>query len=236
MVLTVDCLLPCCWLSAGTITPLSTELCAVALTREEVKLADALLARVEQLAAAASEKGVRLMIDAEHTYFQPVSTDMRTHPSAGSPHLHTLVASLVPAVVLWGQSAYVLLLLRGKIKLTTSHMLCCCQPCAGRPQAIDHTTQVLSLKHNRRAPVIFNTYQAYLKDSHTRLLEDMERARREGYTFAAKLVGVALGPAHACTGWQAAWCSVWGFARESESRIKNKYQDSPMPLKACCTC
>jgi proline dehydrogenase len=55
-------------------------------------------------------------------------------------------------------------------------------------QAIDHTTQVLSLQYNRVQPVIFNTYQAYLKDSHTRLMEDMERARREGYTFAAKLV------------------------------------------------
>jgi hypothetical protein len=55
-------------------------------------------------------------------------------------------------------------------------------------QAIDHTTQVLSLQYNRGQPVIFNTYQAYLKDSHTRLMEDMERARREGYTFAAKLV------------------------------------------------
>lgn len=44
----------------------------MALTEEEVQLADALLGRVGKLAAAASEKGVRLMIDAEHTYFQPV--------------------------------------------------------------------------------------------------------------------------------------------------------------------
>jgi hypothetical protein len=58
---------------AGTNTPLSNELCAVALTSEEVALAEALLGRVAKLAAAASEKGVRLMIDAEHTYFQPVS-------------------------------------------------------------------------------------------------------------------------------------------------------------------
>lgn len=57
---------------SGTSTPLSNELCAVALTREEVDLADALLGRVAKLAAAAADKGVRLMIDAEHTYFQPV--------------------------------------------------------------------------------------------------------------------------------------------------------------------
>lgn len=48
---------------------------------------------------------------------------------------------------------------------------------------------MLSLQYNRQQPVIFNTYQAYLKDSYTRLMEDIERARREGYTFAAKLVG-----------------------------------------------
>ena len=60
--------------------------------------------------------------------------------------------------------------------------------CAVLLQAIDHTTQVLSLQYNRSQPVIFNTYQAYLKDSHTRMMEDMERARREGYVFAAKLV------------------------------------------------
>lgn len=55
-------------------------------------------------------------------------------------------------------------------------------------QAIDHTTHVLSLKYNRQAPIIFNTYQAYLKGSYSRMAEDMERARREGYIFAAKLV------------------------------------------------
>jgi proline dehydrogenase len=57
-----------------------------------------------------------------------------------------------------------------------------------RPQAIDHTTHVLSLTYNRESPIIFNTYQAYLKGSFTRLAEDMERARREKYVFAAKLV------------------------------------------------
>jgi hypothetical protein len=55
-------------------------------------------------------------------------------------------------------------------------------------QAIDHTTHVLSLTHNKSSPIIFNTYQAYLKGSFQRLAEDMERARREKYVFAAKLV------------------------------------------------
>ncbi|KAF6251337.1 FAD-linked oxidoreductase-like protein [Scenedesmus sp. NREL 46B-D3] len=111
--------------SQGTCTRLSQELVAVALTREEVKLAKALLGRVAKLAAAAVGTNVKLMIDAEHSYFQP---------------------------------------------------------------AIDHTTQVLSLTYNKESPIIFNTYQAYLKGSYERLAEDMERARREKYVFAAKLV------------------------------------------------
>eukprot|EP00882_Tetradesmus_deserticola_P004911 GHRQ01005174.1.p1 GENE.GHRQ01005174.1~~GHRQ01005174.1.p1 ORF type:complete len:485 (+),score=244.36 GHRQ01005174.1:73-1455(+) len=111
--------------SQGTCTRLSQELVAVALTREEVKLAKALLGRVAKLAAAAVGTNVKLMIDAEHSYFQP---------------------------------------------------------------AIDHTTQVLSLTYNKDSPIIFNTYQAYLKGSYERLAEDMERARRKGYVFAAKLV------------------------------------------------
>jgi len=38
-----------------------------------VELADSMVERVGALAATASDKGVRLMVDAEHTYFQPVS-------------------------------------------------------------------------------------------------------------------------------------------------------------------
>ncbi|KAF8071105.1 hypothetical protein HT031_001187 [Scenedesmus sp. PABB004] len=110
---------------AGTQTRLSDELVSVALTAEEVGLVESLLSRVGVLAERAAGVGVKLMVDAEHTYFQP---------------------------------------------------------------AIDHTTHVLSLAHNRGRPVIFNTYQAYLTDSFSRLAEDMERARREGYVFAAKLV------------------------------------------------
>jgi len=36
--------------------------------------------------------------------------------------------------------------------------------------------------------VIYNTYQAYLMSTHKRLSDDMERAKREGYQFACKLV------------------------------------------------
>lgn len=42
-----------------------------ALTVEELKLLDNMQGRVNTLAEAATKAGVRLMIDAEHTYFQP---------------------------------------------------------------------------------------------------------------------------------------------------------------------
>ncbi len=37
-----------------------------------MELADSMVGRVAQLAEAAASAGVRLMVDAEHTYFQPV--------------------------------------------------------------------------------------------------------------------------------------------------------------------
>jgi Proline dehydrogenase len=37
-------------------------------------------------------------------------------------------------------------------------------------------------------PIVLNTYQCYLKDSRFRLNADIESARRQGYSFGAKLV------------------------------------------------
>jgi proline dehydrogenase len=83
--------------------------------------------RVTKLAKLARELGVRVMIDAEHTYFQP---------------------------------------------------------------AIDNITNELAKTYNKpdTFPVIFSTYQMYLKDSRSRLLTDLDRARKGNYKFAAKLV------------------------------------------------
>lgn len=96
-----------------------------ALSEEECHLLDAMMGRVDRLAKVASEAGVRLMIDAEHTYFQP---------------------------------------------------------------AIDSVVTEMQRRYNRDEPVVFNTIQCYLKDSHERLRIDLERARREGYKYGAKLV------------------------------------------------
>jgi len=101
------------------------QLSEVALTDEEVELVRAMRTRLRTLAQQSADKGVKMMVDAEHTYFQP---------------------------------------------------------------AIDHLTLELMRKYNTRGAVIYNTYQAYLKDSYTRLKDDLERAKRGGYKLGAKLV------------------------------------------------
>lgn len=49
-----------------------SRLAASVLTSEEVGLVEAMRGRLDALARAAATKRVKLMVDAEHTYFQPV--------------------------------------------------------------------------------------------------------------------------------------------------------------------
>lgn len=95
------------------------------LTEEEVTAFHAMYRRVHLLAQTASERRVRLMVDAEHSWYQP---------------------------------------------------------------AIDHMVAILQSEYNRDFPVVYQTYQCYLTDSYGRLHVDLERCRRHGYHFAAKLV------------------------------------------------
>ena len=44
--------------------------------------------------------------------------------------------------------------------------------------AIDHFTRRLQQQHNKKQPIIFNTYQAYLKTAPRHIRTDLERARR----------------------------------------------------------
>jgi proline dehydrogenase len=92
---------------------------------EELQLMQNMERRLDVLAKEALALNVRLMIDAEQTYFQP---------------------------------------------------------------AIDSLVLGLQREYNREYPAIFNTYQCYLKDSRGRLEADIERARRDGFLWAAKLV------------------------------------------------
>uniref|UniRef100_M3ZYT1 Proline dehydrogenase n=1 Tax=Xiphophorus maculatus TaxID=8083 RepID=M3ZYT1_XIPMA len=83
------------------------------------------LERLDVLAKCALENDVRLMVDAEQTYFQPA----------------------ISKLTLDSQKIY-----------------------------------------NREKPVIFNTYQCYLKEAYKNVTVDVELSRREGWCFAAKLV------------------------------------------------
>uniref|UniRef100_A0A674P2P5 Proline dehydrogenase n=1 Tax=Takifugu rubripes TaxID=31033 RepID=A0A674P2P5_TAKRU len=94
-------------------------------TAEEESQMKRMLQRVDILANHAVEHGVRLMVDAEQTYFQP---------------------------------------------------------------AISRLTLEMQRKFNREKPIIFNTYQCYLKEAYDNVTMDIELSRREGWYFGAKLV------------------------------------------------
>ncbi|XP_038826486.1 proline dehydrogenase 1, mitochondrial-like [Salvelinus namaycush] len=94
-------------------------------TVEEEKQMKRMLQRVDVLAKHAVDNGVRLMVDAEQTYFQP---------------------------------------------------------------AISRLTLEMQRLFNREKPIIFNTYQCYLKEAYDNVSVDVELSRREGWYFGAKLV------------------------------------------------
>ncbi|XP_005077583.1 proline dehydrogenase 1, mitochondrial isoform X2 [Mesocricetus auratus] len=94
-------------------------------TEEEEQQMKRMLQRMDVLAKKGREAGVRLMIDAEQSYFQP---------------------------------------------------------------AISRLTLEMQRRFNVDKPLIFNTFQCYLKDAYDNVTMDMELARREGWCFGAKLV------------------------------------------------
>ncbi|KAJ8286036.1 hypothetical protein GJAV_G00033790 [Gymnothorax javanicus] len=107
-------------LETGHLEPL---LCK--FTEEEERQMKRMLQRMDVLAKHAVKHGVRLMVDAEQTYFQP---------------------------------------------------------------AISRLTLEMQRIFNKEKPVIFNTYQCYLKEAYDNVSLDVELSRREGWYFGAKLV------------------------------------------------
>lgn len=98
------------------------------LSDDEMKIYEELYNRVDEISALAKSLQVKLMIDAEHTYFQP---------------------------------------------------------------AIDHVSNFYAKKYNQKSssvPIIFNTYQMYLKSSSSRLFRDLEYAKKNSFSFCVKLV------------------------------------------------
>uniref|UniRef100_A0A8C5GQ27 Proline dehydrogenase n=1 Tax=Gouania willdenowi TaxID=441366 RepID=A0A8C5GQ27_GOUWI len=94
-------------------------------TQEEEEQMRRIFQRMEILGMHAQENGVRLMVDAEQTYFQP---------------------------------------------------------------AISRLTLEMQRIFNTTKPIIFNTYQCYLKDAYENITRDVQLSKREGWCFAAKLV------------------------------------------------
>ena len=54
--------------------------------------------------------------------------------------------------------------------------------------AINAIAMELMRQYNRREPIIFNTYQCYLKSAFDQVKQDLAMARRENFFFGAKLV------------------------------------------------
>ncbi|XP_052510640.1 proline dehydrogenase 1, mitochondrial isoform X1 [Budorcas taxicolor] len=104
----------------GRLEPLLSQ-----FTEEEERQMARVLQRVGVLAEKASQAGVRLMVDAEQTYFQP---------------------------------------------------------------AISRLTLETQRRFNTERPLVFNTFQCYLRDAYDNVSLDVELARREGWCFGAKLV------------------------------------------------
>ncbi|KAM4706915.1 proline dehydrogenase 1, mitochondrial [Discoglossus pictus] len=107
-------------LQTGQLEPLLSS-----FTEEEDLQMKRMLQRMDVLAKKALEKGVRLMVDAEQTYFQP---------------------------------------------------------------AISRLTLEMQRKFNTDSPIIFNTYQCYLKEAYDNVTADIELSQRECWHFGAKLV------------------------------------------------
>ncbi|KAJ8286495.1 hypothetical protein GJAV_G00039850 [Gymnothorax javanicus] len=107
-------------METGQLEPLLSN-----FTKEEEQQMKRMLQRVDVLAKHAEEHGVRLMMNAEQSYFQPANS---------------------------------------------------------------HLTVAMQRIFNREKPVIFNTYQCYLKEAYDNVSLDVERSRREGWLFGAKLV------------------------------------------------
>lgn len=54
--------------------------------------------------------------------------------------------------------------------------------------AIDHVVRDLQREHNQHHPLVYNTYQCYLTYTMLRLENDLNRAQREGWMWAGKMV------------------------------------------------
>ncbi|KAJ3187885.1 hypothetical protein HDU85_006278 [Gaertneriomyces sp. JEL0708] len=103
--------------------------------KEDIDTIELLIPDIDSVAQHAQTKRVRVMVDAEQTYFQPAVDDIALN----------LLRKFNP-------------------------------PLHGANQT------------KRSGPVLYNTYQLYLRDAYDRMVMDVERAERGGYAFGVKIV------------------------------------------------
>ena len=72
--------------------------------------------------------------------------------------------------------------------------------------AIDHVVRAMQRSYNTSSPIIYGTFQCYIRFARARLENDMERARHEGWCWAGKIVRGAY------------------MVQESELAAKHNYQ------------
>ncbi|RKO98642.1 hypothetical protein CXG81DRAFT_6783, partial [Caulochytrium protostelioides] len=115
------------------------------ITPQDLATVEPILVVIEQLCRYARDRGVRLMVDAEQSYFQMAIDDLALQMSE---------------------------LLNG----------------ATRADKAAAAADKVSAAAPFPGPVVYNTYQMYLKDAYVRLVQDVKTAERAGYNFGAKIV------------------------------------------------
>lgn len=142
--------------------------------------------RATGLAGAAADAKVTIMVDAEQSYLQPAIDTLTVglqrrfnRPTEGA------AAWVEPALMRMAA-------INGDAPATATFPFCPPGHTAASIQR--HGPECSSgqphAQHPPRGayPVVYNTYQAYLRDSPSRLSLALARAEREGYLFGAKLV------------------------------------------------
>jgi hypothetical protein len=184
--------------SPGELLSLLVPGADVALTSDQAGQLKRVLQRADELSGVAAGCGVTLLIDAEQTYLQPAID----HVAIAMMRKHNR-----PRSALWQppESTHVLL---HAAAMARAHSM---TPTSGDVQAPAAGSAAAAWPYNppecmatgnqrfartpsggtdegRAFPVVYNTYQAYLRDSLSRLQLAVRRSRREGWLMGAKLV------------------------------------------------
>lgn len=145
-----------------------------ALGTHEIQQWVDVLARAQELAAAARKERVTIMVDAEQTYLQPAIDAVGTSAMRQFNRPHS---------ALW----------RAPELLHLDALETGSKGSALWPYNPASTAATRNGRHGAQSeepcyPAVYNTYQAYLRDCPSRVSLGMTRARRDGYLFGAKLV------------------------------------------------